>query len=199
MSPITGEALLERDRELTLLSTALDRAHAGVGSLALVEGVPGIGKTALLGALRSRSAASGITALAARAGELEQGFPFGVARQLLERAVRRELSGVEPVSLMAGPAARTRALFGATDAFTGRADEGRSQAMLYSLYWLIANLGERGPLAIVVDDAHWSDVASLRLLDVLVRRLEELPAARSPAPMRSLLPSGEWLSWRRRA
>ena len=42
------------------------------------------------------------------------------------------------------------------------------------------------PLALVVDDAHWSDAASVRFLAYLQPRLEELPvamllAARSPA------------------
>ena len=46
---------------------------------------------------------------------------------------------------------------------------------LYGLYWLVANLCDGGPLLLVVDDAHWSDVASLRFLAFLAPRLVELP------------------------
>ena len=45
----------------------------------------------------------------------------------------------------------------------------------YGLYWLVANLAEAGPLAIVVDDAQWADGASLDWLAFLARRLEDLP------------------------
>ncbi|MGH2955616.1 MAG: LuxR C-terminal-related transcriptional regulator, partial [Solirubrobacterales bacterium] len=48
-------------------------------------------------------------------------------------------------------------------------------ATLHGLYWLIANLAETEPLLIALDDAHWADSASLRLLAFLAPRLEELP------------------------
>ncbi len=43
------------------------------------------------------------------------------------------------------------------------------------LYWLTANLAERGPLLLTVDDAHWADEASLRFLVYLLHRVEALP------------------------
>jgi DNA-binding CsgD family transcriptional regulator len=42
------------------------------------------------------------------------------------------------------------------------------------LYWLTANLADAGPLVLMVDDAHWGDRASLRFLDFLARRIEDL-------------------------
>src|SRR3984957_4123786 len=57
---------------------------------------------------------------------------------------------------------------------------------MHGLYWLTADLAERAPLLLAVDDAHWSDAMSLRFLQYLARRLEDLPAvvlvaARFPA------------------
>ena len=52
-----------------------------------------------------------------------------------------------------------------------------SFATLNALYWLISNLSERGPLLLAVDDAHWSDQASLRFLMFLLPRLGDLPVA----------------------
>jgi DNA-binding CsgD family transcriptional regulator len=52
-----------------------------------------------------------------------------------------------------------------------------SFAVLHGLYWLCANLAADGPLALVVDDAHWADGPSLRFLAFLLPRLEELRVA----------------------
>ena len=43
--------------------------------------------------------------------------------------------------------------------------------------WAIANLAEEQPLVLCVDDAHWADDVSLRLLSYLLGRLGELPVA----------------------
>ena len=47
-------------------------------------------------------------------------------------------------------------------------------AVLHGLYWLTAGLG---PLALVVDDAHWLDRPSLRWLAYMVNRVADLPLA----------------------
>ena len=46
---------------------------------------------------------------------------------------------------------------------------------MHGLYWLSSNVAEDGPVLLVLDDAHWADVASLRWLAYLARRIEELP------------------------
>src|SRR5262249_45073098 len=58
---------------------------------------------------------------------------------------------------------------------TGAAAPDPSFAVLHGLYWLCANLAVGRPVALVVDDAHWADTASLRFLAFLLPRLEELP------------------------
>jgi DNA-binding CsgD family transcriptional regulator len=59
--------------------------------------------------------------------------------------------------------------------------------MLHALYWLVVRLAERRPLLLVVDDAHWADVPSLRFLAHLQPRISGLPVgvlvgARPPGP-----------------
>src|SRR5689334_6996436 len=76
--------LLERDAELGLADRLLADAAAGRGSLLLIEGPAGIGKSRLLAAARERASGAGFRVLAARAGELERGFCHGVVRQLFE-------------------------------------------------------------------------------------------------------------------
>jgi DNA-binding CsgD family transcriptional regulator len=65
---------------------------------------------------------------------------------------------------------------------------------LHGLYWLTANLADRGPLVLAVDDAHWADPPSLRFLGYLSRRLEGLPVLLIAAG-RASDPEGEDL-WR---
>jgi len=46
----------------------------------------------------------------------------------------------------------------------------------------VANLSDEGPLALVVDDAHWADEASQRFLAYLARRAQSLPVAPASTP-----------------
>jgi predicted ATPase len=75
--------LLEREEELARIDAGLEAATEGRGSLILVEGPAGIGKSELLAEARSRALDAGVEVLAARGGELEQSFGFGVVRRLL--------------------------------------------------------------------------------------------------------------------
>ena len=54
-------------------------------------------------------------------------------------------------------------------------DAERTASVLHGLYWLVANLAERSPLVLLVDDAHWLDPASARFLVYLSRRIDSLP------------------------
>ena len=76
--------LLERERELVTLHEGLARAGAGEGTLILIEGSAGVGKTELAREAPAAAERAGMTALAARGSELEQPFAFGVVRQLLD-------------------------------------------------------------------------------------------------------------------
>jgi predicted ATPase len=80
-------ALLERERELELGHAALRAVGERAGCVLVIEGTAGIGKSRLLESARSRAAQLGFRVLSARATELEEGFPFGVVRQLFERLV----------------------------------------------------------------------------------------------------------------
>jgi DNA-binding CsgD family transcriptional regulator len=173
--------LLERDRELGRIGECLQRARQGRGGALVVEGPAGIGKTVLLAAARDTAEAEGFRVLRARGAELEREFAFGVVRQLVEPVVAGA-SEEERSQLLDGPpgmAARLLGLPGLGDGMATAAPiaPDPSFAVLHGLYWLCANLTLQRPLALVVDDAHWADGASLRFLAFLLPRLEELHAA----------------------
>lgn len=171
-----GEALLlEREGVLAELGAALSRARSGNGRVVLVEGPAGIGKTRLLNETRERARALGLEVLTARGGQLEGGYGFGVARQLLELAVAAA-SGEAREELLGGAAVLAQPVFSASAAPSPEGAD-PSHSVLHGLYWLVANLAERSPLLLAIDDVHWADEPSLRFLLYLARRLEAMPIA----------------------
>ena len=99
------------------------------------------------------------------AGELETDLPYGVVRQLLERAVQ----GVAPTG---AAALAVPALDPAVPA-DPRTANARAQIM-HGLYWLCADLAAEQPVALVIDDCQWCDEPSLRFVEYMARRLAEL-------------------------
>ena len=161
--------LLERDLELALVERLIGDAARGTGRVLVIEGSAGLGKTALLAAVRERAAAAGMCALFARGGDLEAELAFGVVRQLFERVLARAPEE-ERAELLAGAA-----WLAAPVLLLESAAISDPSAALHGLYWLCANLAERGAVALIVDDAHWADADSLRWLSYLARRIEALP------------------------
>jgi DNA-binding CsgD family transcriptional regulator/tetratricopeptide (TPR) repeat protein len=49
------------------------------------------------------------------------------------------------------------------------------ELLVQRLFSFVANLAERSPRVVTVDDAHWSDVPSLRFLVYLAERIDRLP------------------------
>jgi AAA ATPase domain len=141
--------LRERDGELAALDELAAAAADGRGRLVLIEGPAGIGKSGLLGGLRDRSA-PGLRVLAARAGELEREFAYGVVRQLFEAPVADARA-----TALAGAAAPAAAVFEAAPA--ADAEGSASFAALHGLYWLTLNLTAERPLLLAIDDLHWCD------------------------------------------
>jgi DNA-binding CsgD family transcriptional regulator len=167
--------LLEREAQLAALQAAADAARRGGGRLVVIEGSAGIGKTRLLAEGRAIVGAAGTRVLAARGGELEGEFAYGIVRQLFEPL----LVSVSPdarAELLSGPAALVEPLFGAPEPAgpQGALAEG-SFAILHGLYWLAANVALQQPTLLAIDDLHWADAPSLRWLLYLTRRLDGVP------------------------
>lgn len=161
---------MERDDELARLDAVLDSARAGAGATALIEGPAGIGKTSLLTSIRERAAMAGMAVLHGRGSALEREYAMGLVRQCLEQAVRDE---ADRDHLFAGAARLAQSAVLDVPADPGAAPAG----VLHGLYWLTANLAERGPLLLAVDDAHWADEPSLRFFAYLARRVDSVAVA----------------------
>ncbi|HMH90251.1 MAG TPA: AAA family ATPase [Streptosporangiaceae bacterium] len=179
--------LVDRDRELDRFDKAVAVAAGGRGMTIVLEGAAGIGKTALLAAVRER-AAGWLNPLTARGGELERELAFSIVRQLFEPLLR----GVAPAArreLFIDAAGLAAPVFGGSIGLDTVAvpPESSMGSVVHGLHWLCANLAEREPLLLTVDDTHWADEASLRFLSHLARRIADLPvllvlAGRPPRP-----------------
>src|SRR5450432_3066321 len=103
--------MLERDEQLQMADSALRTAERGAGSVIVVEGAAGIGKTSLLAAVDRRAEHRGLTCLWAAAGERERDLEWSVVRTLVAGALE-ELSDSSRAELERGPARLVLGLMG---------------------------------------------------------------------------------------
>jgi predicted ATPase len=125
--------------------------------LAVIEGSPGIGKTRLLAEARAIAGSAEMRVLAARGGEFEGEFAYGIVRQLFEPLLASAAADLR-AELLSGPAALIEPLLGTSQlAASQDASAGGSFAILHGLYWLAANVAFQRPTLLAVDDLHWAD------------------------------------------
>ena len=148
-------SLVGRDPLLAGLRGALDAALAGHGSLVLITGEPGIGKTALVTVFADEAAARGVRVTWSRCAEGEGVPAFWPWTQLL-RATEGLPGGEDH---LAPPAAEmTRE---AADRFR----------IFDRVARHLAEAAAENGLLVVLDDLHWADPDSLGLLEFAARQL----------------------------
>ncbi|MBP0448705.1 AAA family ATPase [Kitasatospora sp. RG8] len=165
-----------RETERTRIELMVRQLAAGTGQAVVLRGEPGIGKSAVLDLVDSLCRAAGITVLRGEAGEIDQSLPFAVLSECLDASpaehpgvarIRGLLRGDERVSAPAGAVGQE---FLVAEAILSTLDD-----------WCSAE-----PLALLVDDLHWADPASLAVIRRLARALDQLPlllvVAYRPAP-----------------
>jgi ATP/maltotriose-dependent transcriptional regulator MalT len=139
--------ILERDVELSVLAGAVRAAADGHGSVVLVRGEAGIGKSSLVEAVRAHLPAEG-RMLVGYCDDLATPRTLGPFRDLVG-SVGAELSR----------------------AVTDGSDRDRVLAALRAeLTW------PEHPTVLVIEDVHWADDATLDALRYLTRRIADVPA-----------------------
>lgn len=162
-------AFLARDAEMVRIAEACRAARDGEARAIGIVGEAGIGKSALLDALAAAADGAGLLVLRGRAAEHESGVPFALAIDAFDDHVAElhptRVASVGPdLEAVLPAAARSRAPAPATG---GPAERFRYHRALRALIEL---LGRQRPLAVLLDDLHWADEASVDLIAYLLRR-----------------------------
>jgi class 3 adenylate cyclase len=187
---VTG--LVGREEELDLVLSRWRQTRAGGGHVALISGEPGIGKSRLVLALRQRLQGESKTSLTYACSPHHVNsalFPFVTQ---LERAAGfapddagdTRLDKLQLLILETGDQPdKAVALFAdllgiPTDSRHELAAMSplQKKGLLFRAFLTqLERLAMRGPVLVVLEDAHWLDPTSRELFDQIVERLQRLP------------------------
>ena len=156
------------------ITQAIAGAAGGAGTLVVLESAAG---SDLLGDVAGDARAHGLDVLHARPRGSGSCEPFTVARDLFAPAVAA-LDADDREAVLGGAPRLAEPLLRTGGSTAPAADDVAGEvATIHGFYWLAANLADRQPLAVLVEDAHRADRQSLRLCAYLAQRIEELPVA----------------------
>lgn len=161
--------LVERDKAVTGLETLLSEAVAGRGRVAMITGTVGTGKSELLNTLADRAVDFGALAVTATGARAERDLPLAVLSQLFHDAPLQDREREHAMNLLhEGTVAALAA---------GNRDETDhiDVQIVHGLCTILLELAERCPLALLVDDVHLADRASVVCLAYLARRARFAP------------------------
>jgi DNA-binding NarL/FixJ family response regulator len=148
------QAICEREPEQRIARDLLRRAQRGLGGVVLVEGEPGIGKSALLREAAGEAAGQGFSLAAGAADQLGRAVPFFALRTALGESFAR-LTAADP-------------------------DRDLSDAPGWWLFQMRAHLEQRAganPVLVCLDDLQWASPATLAALRTLPLELKRHPVA----------------------
>jgi DNA-binding CsgD family transcriptional regulator len=164
MHPVTpAGALVGRDSELALLTGLIREVARGRGGSVLIEGEPGIGKSALVRAAVAEAPEAGCEVFWGAGDELGQALPllpFLDALQVREPSANPRRNTM--VRLLRGEVTADRG----TDVPAVLAEQ---------LLALVAEQCAVRPTVLVVDDLQWADQASITLWGRLARSARQVP------------------------
>src|SRR3954449_10185681 len=169
LESLAGGVFVGRERELEALREAVDAALAGRGSLQLLVGEPGIGKTRASEELATYARVSGARVYWGRCRE-DEGAP---AYWPWVQAIRSYIRDSDPVALawqLGGGAAEVAQLIPEVAEKldvepAARPDSEEARFRLFdSVTSLLLAAARDRPIVIVLDDLHWADEPSLLLL-----------------------------------
>ena len=184
--------LVDREEELDLLMRRWQQAKAGDGSVVLISGEAGIGKSRITQAMLERLSAEPHTRLRYFCLPHHEDSPLYPVISQLEHAAgfRREDTGEQRLDKMEAvlaegtdDVARVAPLFAELLSIPtvgrysplGLTPSKLKQKTLQANVVQIEGLAARQPVLMVTEDAHWSDPTSLELLDLLIERIPALP------------------------
>jgi DNA-binding SARP family transcriptional activator len=173
-APLLIADLTGRDREFSLLTSAWTTSKAGRFRHIHVSAPPGLGKTRLLRDVFTRLRASGARAIWIGAFAGERRLAYALASDIAGRL--GQLSGASGISTAAASSlvALNPTLSSSFASSPDRTeDEEALRHRVHAMTELVEAVSEESPLALFVDDLHWSDPVSRQLLKSAFARIGE--------------------------
>jgi DNA-binding NarL/FixJ family response regulator len=173
------EELIGREREQAQLQVWMTEALAGRGSLALIGGEAGVGKTTLVQHFLADSGLQILEGFAVQGGT----SPFGPIVEALRSYLR---AGGAP--LIEGPLAAHLAML--LPELGPPAPVGDRATLFEAIRRALAEIAARSPTALFLDDLQWADDATPELLGALARTVDSHPLLMLGAFRSDELPRG---------
>lgn len=167
--------LVGRDAEIERLRECLRDAWRRGGTVVALVGEAGVGKTRLAEELCAVAGRRGGALLVGRSYESAQIVPYGVWIEAIRdglETVRNAVSGLSPA--WRTELARLLPELGSAETPSPLASD--VTPIFEALTQLAEHLVVERPLVLLLEDLHWADEMSLRLLPYLTRRLRTWPA-----------------------
>ncbi len=187
-SPVTGTGrgstrfpLVGRDPERAELLDGLNAAIAGRGSLVLIAGEPGIGKTRLTAEVLAQARNRGVFPLVGHCYEMEGAPPYVPFVEMLEHSARtvppaafRQALG-ESAAGVSRLMPELRLMFDDIPAAPELAADQQRRFLFNAYLGLLHRVARNTPVAIVLEDLHWADEPTLMLLQHIVSVIDTMP------------------------
>jgi class 3 adenylate cyclase/DNA-binding CsgD family transcriptional regulator/tetratricopeptide (TPR) repeat protein len=172
----SAQGLVGREAERDLMADAVHRVAAGSGTALLLSGEVGMGKTSLAREGLEMASARGFETLEGRCQPLDRGLAYTPIIEAFGRFLRACQPPQRTQLAMHLPALGR--LFEGLDLplpdSLGDATLEKTR-MFEAVLRLLARMATEAPVAILLDDLHWADTASLELLTYVSRELTSLP------------------------
>jgi hypothetical protein len=158
-----------RKRELSSLGAALNRARAGFGSIFLLSGGAGVGKTRLANEFADLARTGGAKVLEGRAdARLRDAAPFEVWKEILSNQPRRAKDGSDFLPMASSPALT------ASTALQPFSDRQTHSELIETTGRALVEHARTQPLVLILDDLYVADPLSLRAFRVFARALSRV-------------------------
>jgi len=182
----TRTPLIGREAELARLAAARERAEEGSGTIVLLCGEAGIGKSRL-----AEAATADAGAVLRGAATEGSAVPYGPIVDALRSRLRTDPHALGDCGPLLPHLALLLPELGEPAAETERA------TIFEAVRCALAHLAAEQPLTILLDDLQWSDETTLELLAALAEPLRQMPVLVIGAYRSDGLPRGHRLRWLR--
>lgn len=168
--------LIGREREVARLNDLLTETLKGRSAALLIAGAPGIGKSRLALELVTTSRMRGWRSCSVQLQSSDAQRPLGVFVDLFTVLMQEPGAlGCSPESLAQLRLLTEHDLGSGGNSQRSQEAEAVQDRLRRAAVDLLESVVSEGPLVLVIDDAHWCDDASIRLLQHLVKHGASLP------------------------